>query len=167
MRRASIDAARAGEAGKVFLVVAEEIRKLAVESNRFTEEITIVIDELTRKISVAVTNMLILETLVEEQKLSVTGTTDKFMGISEALGVMKLELISVTDSQMAMTQMNVRIKEIMEHLSNISEDNAAGAEEAAASIESQVNAIKYVDMQTNALTDLMHQLSERLKVFNI
>lgn len=164
---ASIEAARAGEAGKGFSVVADEIRKLAEESNRFTEEITTVIDELTRKISVAVTNMLILETLVEEQKLSVTGTTDKFMGISEALGDMKLELISVTDSQTAMTQMNVKIKEIMDHLSNISEDNAAGAEEAAASIESQVNAIKYVDMQTNALTDLMHQLSERLKVFNI
>ena len=164
---ASIEAARAGEAGKGFSVVADEIRKLAEESNRFTEEITTVISELTQKIGVAVDNMLTLESLVAAQKLSVTGTTDKFKGISTALSVMKTELLSVTDSQSSMMDMNLKIKGIMEHLSNISEDNAAGAEEAAASIEGQVNAIKHVDLKTNELTELMLQLNQRLKLFNI
>lgn len=164
---ASIEAARAGEAGKGFSVVADEIRKLAEESNRFTEEITTVISELTQKIGVAVDNMLTLESLVAAQKLSVTGTTDKFKGISTALSVMKNELLSVTDSQSSMMDMNMKIKGIMEHLSNISEDNAAGAEEAAASIEGQVNAIKHVDLKTNELTELMLQLNQRLKLFNI
>ncbi|HHW06361.1 MAG TPA: chemotaxis protein [Clostridia bacterium] len=48
---ASIEAARAGAAGRAFSVVAEEIRKLARDSARSTSEITSILTEITQVIT--------------------------------------------------------------------------------------------------------------------
>ncbi len=48
---AAIEAARAGEAGRGFAVVADEVRKLAVRTTGATEEIGTIIDTLNRQVN--------------------------------------------------------------------------------------------------------------------
>lgn len=164
---ASIEAARAGEAGRGFAVVADEIRKLAEESNRFTEEITKVIDELIEKNNSAVKHMNTLSSLIYNQRQGVSNTQIKFEGISTAIEEMRRNIQDVNEAQLQMVEMNGAINVIMSHLSTISEDNASGAEEAAASIEAQMEAIEFVNTQANVLTDLSFQLKDKLKLFEI
>lgn len=97
---AAIEAARAGEAGRGFAVVADEVRKLSKRSNRFNEEIRSVIGESMHAIDgareaiakLASQDMnfaiqaktrvnAMLERLTELNK-SVEGTLDQVSGIS-------------------------------------------------------------------------------------
>ena len=52
---AAIEAARAGEAGRGFAVVADEVRKLSQHSNRFSDEIKMVVGKAQADISAAKT----------------------------------------------------------------------------------------------------------------
>ncbi len=80
---AAIEAARAGDAGRGFAVVADEIRKLAEESNKFTEEIATIILNLTDQTDVAVKTMIEVNEIVSSQAESVELTNEKFEGIAK------------------------------------------------------------------------------------
>lgn len=71
---AAIEAARAGESGKGFAVVADEIRKLAEQSNAFTDEIALVINELAVQTEKAVGSMEIVSDNTKEQTKGVENT---------------------------------------------------------------------------------------------
>ncbi|MDZ7835737.1 MAG: methyl-accepting chemotaxis protein [Alkalibacterium sp.] len=91
---AAIEAARAGDAGKGFAVVAEEIRKLADQSNGFTEEISEIVTDLNANTSQAVETMKEVAIVSELQSDKVSQTDNKFKGISKAIEDMN----SVIDS---------------------------------------------------------------------
>lgn len=86
---AAIEASRAGEAGKGFTVVADEIRKLAEQSNQFTKEIATVIGDLTGKTGQAVQTMQEVNNLVNSQTKSVETTNGKFEDVAVSIEKIK------------------------------------------------------------------------------
>lgn len=100
---AAIEAARAGDAGKGFAVVAEEIRKLAEQSNSFTEEIRQIVDELSGKTSEAVDIMQQVKELVTVQSDKVTDTQIQFKTISQELDSTKDAVVGLNKTQEQLT----------------------------------------------------------------
>ena len=159
---AAIEAARAGEAGRGFAVVAQEIRKLAEESNRFTEEIGLIINELAEKTGSAVNTMQEVGVIVQSQNESVGMTNTKFEGIANTIEDMRKIIININESELLMEAKKDEVIEVIQNLSAISEENAAGTEEASASVEEQTASMMEIANASEALAQLANEMQESI-----
>jgi methyl-accepting chemotaxis protein len=164
---AAIEAARAGEAGKGFAVVADEIRKLAEQSNNFTNDIKTIINELKAKSQSAVDLMQESKHVLEEQAGSVKATEGKFDGIAKAIDVIKSIIENLNHSTSLMAQNKDKIIELTQNLAAISEENAAGTEETAASMEEQAATIQEIASAGEKLANIAEELTASIEKFKI
>jgi len=163
---AAIEAARAGDAGKGFAVVAEEIRKLADQSNGFTEEISEIVTDLNANTSQAVETMKEVAVISELQSDKVSQTDNKFKGISKAIEDMNSVIDSINQSGEKMIDKKEKIIEVIENLSAISEENAAGTEEASASVEEQTSTMLEIANSSEQLANLAEEMKDAISKFN-
>lgn len=109
---AAIEAARAGEAGRGFAVVADEVRKLSLHSNRFNEQIKERIEEA--KVSVSEARDLIGGVASKDMNVAISakGNVDDMLddvaGINEYIAE-TLNSVSVTSNQIN-TEVGVAVR---------------------------------------------------------
>lgn len=163
---AAIEAARAGEAGRGFSVVADEIRKLAEESNSFSGEITSIISELTTEIRYAVNTIGEIEEITKSQNQTVEMTNEQFQGISRAVEAVESSVISIRSSSTEMESKKNGIIEVLQNLSAIAEENAAGTEEASASVQEQVASMEEVLNASESLSKLAEEMQASISRFS-
>ncbi|MBP8174176.1 MAG: methyl-accepting chemotaxis protein [Aeromonadaceae bacterium] len=88
---AAIEAARAGEHGRGFAVVADEVRNLASRTNKSTQEIHSMIAELRKKSSGAVSSMQESLQLMQDGKA-------KMGQVNDAIGMIAEHMLNVRNS---------------------------------------------------------------------
>lgn len=162
---AAIEAARAGETGKGFAVVANEIGKLAEQSEKFTGEISMIINELKSKTESAVITMDEMNKVVNEQADSVRDTESKLEGIAAAIEKTKKVISILNDSGRSMANKKGDIITVIENLSAVSQENAAGTEETSATIEEQTEAMKQIANASDDLAKLAEDMNQNVAKF--
>lgn len=150
---AAIEAARAGEQGRGFAVVADEVRKLAERTAKATEEIAEKIRNIQMKSDASVNAMNMSSSQAEG-------------GVSLANDAMKAldEIVSATALAMDMIQ---RIAVATEQLSATSEEIAQNMDTIKENIENTVRMIETVRSIATRLSDETKTLDESIEYFKV
>lgn len=162
---AAIEAARAGDAGRGFAIVAEEIRKLAEQSTNSVHEINAMLQRLQEKSQNAVDIMQGILTIIKEQVESVQVTESKFHSISGEVEDVKTIVNRSMASAKKMDKQKTELSDIMQSLAAIAEENAASSEEAAASVEEQTASMEEIHNASITLARLAEELQEGITKF--
>ncbi len=162
---AAIEAAGAGAAGKGFVVVAEEIRKLAAESNAFTREITSNIINLQENAKSSADTIKRLSEVFASQSDGVDLTKTKFELIAEAIENTKRIVGILDESGQTMENEKQQTIRIIQSLMEASEENAAGTEQITASVEEQADSMAAIQKTSEDLAEQAVKMSKAVSRF--
>ena len=150
---AAIEAARAGEQGRGFAVVADEVRKLAEKTTSSTNEIGEMIKTIQEESNRAVQSMQI-------------GTTDVESGV-ELANQAGTSLQQIVDSVQ-------RVTDMIQHIANAAKEQSITGEEVASNLESVNNITKKTagDAQQSSaassqLYSMVSDIQELAKAFKL
>lgn len=164
---AAIEAARAGEQGRGFAVVADEVRKLAEQSSQAAQQIGNLIEEIQQSIDQAVNEMKKAEEVVGEQDQAVMETVSAFHKIAEAFTDVSEKIKEVTSSTKSMIQTAEDVGERIQQISKITEESASSIQEVAAATEEETASIQEIAAAAAKLSDLAKTLEEKTKKFQL
>jgi len=132
---AAIEAARAGEQGRGFAVVADEVRKLAERTTKATKEIAEMIEQVQSETRVAVEKMQ-SGTQQVERGVEVTAKAGdalkQIIGQTERVGEMVTHIATAATEQSSATE---QVSSNMEQINRLVAESAEGAQQSAKACE--------------------------------
>ena len=164
---AAIEAARAGEAGRGFAVVADEVRKLAEESGSAASKIAALISSIQNETQEAVMRMEQGTKDVEEGRTVIAQAGEAFQTITEAVSSLTQQAEAILSGARASAGRAEKIVAVMEDIHSSSKDVATETESVSAATEEQAATMDNVAEASRKLLELSHKLQEEAAKFRI
>lgn len=164
---AAIEAARAGEQGKGFAVVADEVRKLAEESQESIGKIQTIIKDIKNTTDTAVDSAKYATDAINEQNEAVQNTSKIFKDILETVEIIAGEIQEISSSADGVKGAGENIQQDMERILAVSEETAASTEEVTASTEEQSSYSESIVNEVEKLSTMAEDLKGHIKNFKL
>lgn len=162
---ASIEAARAGAAGKGFSVVATQIRKLADQCLASAGKISNIVTEITETTKEAVNTAQTAEEIVDEQVEAVAATARSFQTLKQHIEKLSEYLESIQSSSKDMEASGSSTLNSMENISAILEETLASVTSVANVTDKQSEALTSLDDASSQLMIRAERLGDAISKF--
>jgi len=162
---AAIEAARAGEQGKGFAVVADEVRKLAERSSRATKEIATLIGEVQRGTAEAVEAMQVGAREVEQGADLADQSTAALGEIKASAGARQVildDMLGAIDEIERMSAQAVAASQSIAGIAGETDQAAARMREGAATVTGAVESIAAVSEENSAAAEEVSAATEEM-----
>ena len=148
-------------------MVATEIQKLSVQSNDAAIEIQNIISTLQKEAQKTVDEMKSAEVLMKEQQEKLDDTKNRFNDVSNGIHVSKEGTEEIRLSADAADSSRTQVIDVISNLSAISEENAASAQETAASMEELNATFNMIAEEASRLKQISGGLNEDMNFFKM
>lgn len=164
---AAIEAARAGEHGKGFAVVADEVRNLAEQSSTSVTTITEIISRIQSESSVVTDSLQAGYKEVAQGTNQIETTGETFGKIASAVTEMVERIQTISENLNDISANSQEMSSSIQEIAAVTEQSAAGVEETSASSEQASSAMEEVANNAGELTNLAEELNRLLRQFTL
>ncbi|RDW17369.1 methyl-accepting chemotaxis protein [Oceanobacillus arenosus] len=164
---AAIEAARAGEHGKGFAVVADEVRKLAEQVSESITDITDLVNNIQTESTKVSDSLQGGYKEVEEGTRQIIETSETFSQINQAVTKMANNIKVVSSNLADIAASSQEMNGFIEEIASVSEEASAGVEETSAASQQISSSMEEVAGSSEELAKLAEELNARVSRFKL
>ncbi|MDR9796218.1 methyl-accepting chemotaxis protein [Aeribacillus pallidus] len=164
---AAIEAARAGEHGKGFAVVADEVRKLAEQVSSSVVDIQKIVEEVHSETNKVTKSFELGFQQVESGMDSMNETSAAFQQIKETIKEISERINNAQNDLTNMLSTSESINDSISNIASISEEAAAGIEQTSASAATANESAATIASHAESMSNLAGDLQSLVKRFQV
>lgn len=164
---AAIEAARAGESGKGFGVIAEEVRKLAIQSSDAVKNISTIINRISTEASKTEDIIMNGASIFSRQEEAVRNTDNIFNEIDNNMDTILKEINLAYKVLEGLDKLQAKASDAVTSIASIAEESAAAMEEVLAGGEEQINTANHLVDMSNGLSNIIDVMEKQMNQFII
>ncbi len=164
---AAIEAARAGEQGRGFAVVADEVRKLAEQSAASAQEIAALLGGIRMETERAVAGMNAGALSVARGKTTVEEAGERFQKILGLVSVLSADVKQLVGATNAVERDAGEVSGQVQAVLSVSDEIAAETQTVSAATEEQTASMEEIAAASRSLADMAENLQQVLAKFKL
>lgn len=164
---AAIEAARAGESGRGFAVVADEVRKLAEQSHKASEEIALIIQDIQKETSNAITVMAQGTQEVDKGTTVISNTGAQFENIVSLVGGLNNQIQAISTAADQLHNASGTMVTSVQHIKEMTHNTSTNIQTISSTSEEQSATMEEIAAASIDLTNLAENLRETVSQFKL
>jgi methyl-accepting chemotaxis protein len=162
---ASIEAARAGDAGRGFSVVADEIRKLSTKSLSAATEIEQLINNITKKTQSTVDTARQAESISKTTEAKLENVVQLFNVINVHVDDLAIKMSKIAEEVSDIDKVKNDTLNAIESISAVAQETSAATEEVDATALQQLEAVTKLNEAAKSMGNNAAQLEKTIRLF--